>query len=64
MVAWPAGHVVLGMIMALFCMAKATVRRKGWHGLTRWIPQALWWGWSAIQTLVSLAIIVFYPQLV
>jgi cytochrome c oxidase subunit I+III len=64
MVAWPAGHIVLGMIMALFCMAKATVRPQGLAWSHAVDTTALWWGWSAIQALVSLAIIVFYPQLV
>jgi cytochrome c oxidase subunit I+III len=64
MVVWPAGHIALGMIMALFSLTKAAVRPRelAWsHAVD---TTALWWGWSVIQSLLSVAIIVFYPQLV
>ena len=64
MVVWPAGHMALGTIMALFSLTKAAVRPRelAWsHAVD---TTALWWGWSVIQSLLSVAIIVFYPQLV
>ncbi len=64
MVVWPAGHIALGMIMTLFCMSKAAVQPKGLAWAHAVDTTALWWGWSVLQTLVSLAIVVFYPQLV
>jgi len=64
MVVWPTGHIALGMIMALFSMAKAAVKPRGLAWSHAVDTTALWWGWSVLQTLVSLTIIVFYPQLV
>jgi heme/copper-type cytochrome/quinol oxidase subunit 3 len=64
MVVWPAAHIALGMIMALFSLTKAAVRPRGLAWSHAVDTTALWWGWSVIQILVSLAIIVFYPQLV
>jgi cytochrome c oxidase subunit I+III len=62
MVLWPLAHMALGFIMAAFTMAKAAVRprRLAWsHAVA---STALWWGWSVAQTLLSLAVIVYYPQ--
>jgi hypothetical protein len=50
--------------MALFSMVKAAVKPKGLAWSHAVDTTALWWDWSVLQTLVSLTIIVFYPQLV
>jgi hypothetical protein len=45
-------------------MSKAAAQPKGLAWAHAVDTTALWWGWSVLQTLVSLSIVVFYPQLV
>ena len=55
MVVWPLVHISLGMIMTLFSMVKAAVKPRGLAWSHAVDTTALWWGWSVLQTLVSLA---------